>query len=92
MDKYSKKGNPGPSLLSQVLKSSNTTKKDFYTSFGKNKIVKTEKKDGYKFFFNDDEWVMIRPSGTEPVLRTYSEAETLEKAKKYLADCKKTIL
>ena len=54
--------------------------------------VKTETIDGYKFFLNKDEWIMIRPSGTEPVLRTYSEARNLELAKKYLADCKNTIL
>jgi phosphomannomutase len=51
-----------------------------YKSFGKFKIVRTEDMDGYKFFFNENEWLMIRPSGTEPVLRTYSEAATREKA------------
>ena len=29
--------------------------------------------DGFKFFLNDEQWVMIRPSGTEPVLRIYAE-------------------
>jgi len=67
-------------------------KNGFYTHFGNNKIVKTETIDGYKFFLNDEEWIMIRPSGTEPVLRTYSEARSIKVAKKYLADCKNTIL
>lgn len=30
--------------------------------------------DGFKFIFPDGSWLLIRPSGTEPVLRIYSEA------------------
>jgi len=43
-------------------------------SFGHLEVVKTEDLDGFKFFFEDDTWVMIRASGTEPVLRVYAEA------------------
>ena len=31
-------------------------------------------RDGFKFIFDDGSWLLIRPSGTEPVLRLYSEA------------------
>ncbi|ABQ28524.1 phosphoglucomutase/phosphomannomutase family protein [Geotalea uraniireducens] len=31
-------------------------------------------KDGFKYIFADGSWLLIRPSGTEPVLRLYSEA------------------
>ncbi|NET35279.1 MAG: phosphoglucomutase/phosphomannomutase family protein [Cyanothece sp. SIO1E1] len=34
--------------------------------------------DGYKFQLDDQSWLLIRFSGTEPVLRLYSEAATLE--------------
>jgi phosphomannomutase len=34
--------------------------------------------DGYKFRLADDSWLMIRFSGTEPVLRLYCEAPTLK--------------
>jgi phosphomannomutase len=34
---------------------------------------------------------MIRPSGTEPVLRCYAESHTVDDAKKILANCKKEI-
>jgi phosphomannomutase len=48
--------------------------KSGYKNFGGLKVVKTEDLDGFKFFFEDETWVMIRPSGTEPVLRVYAEA------------------
>ncbi|MCC7355127.1 MAG: phosphoglucomutase/phosphomannomutase family protein [Anaerolineae bacterium] len=32
--------------------------------------------DGVKYRFTDDSWLLIRPSGTEPVLRVYAEAHT----------------
>ena len=38
-------------------------------------VVKTENIDGYKFYTSDDVWIMVRPSGTEPVLRVYAHAE-----------------
>jgi phosphomannomutase len=39
-------------------------------------IIKTETLDGFKFWFDDNSWLMVRPSGTEPVLRVYCEAQT----------------
>jgi phosphomannomutase len=30
--------------------------------------------DGVKYVLEDDSWLLIRPSGTEPVLRIYAEA------------------
>ena len=35
--------------------------------------------DGYKYFFNDGSWIMIRPSGTESVVRIYAESDTTDK-------------
>jgi phosphomannomutase len=64
-----------------------------YTAFGDMTIVKTETIDGFKYYFDEDSWIMIRPSGTEPVLRTYAEAknqancfEILKKVHKALLD------
>ncbi|MBJ6725695.1 phosphoglucomutase/phosphomannomutase family protein [Geomesophilobacter sediminis] len=37
-------------------------------------VVKENFRDGFKFIFGDGSWLLIRPSGTEPVLRLYSEA------------------
>lgn len=64
----------------------------YFTSFGKYEVIKTENLDGYKFFFSESEWLMIRPSLTEPVLRIYAEAETQEVARDILAACYGVIL
>jgi len=45
-----------------------------FTAFGDFTVQRVETTDGFKFHFSDTEWVMIRPSGTEPVLRVYAEA------------------
>ncbi|HHE31939.1 MAG TPA: phosphoglucomutase/phosphomannomutase family protein [Chlorobaculum parvum] len=40
--------------------------------------------DGYKYHFEGG-WLLIRPSGTEPILRIYCEADYTEKVEKVLA-------
>lgn len=47
-----------------------------YEAFGPYKVQRRQDLDGYKFDFADEQWVMIRPSGTEPVLRIYAESAT----------------
>ena len=37
-------------------------------------VVKVDDYDGVKYHMADDSWLLIRPSGTEPVLRVYAEA------------------
>lgn len=63
-----------------------------YTAFGSYTIEKTEDLDGFKFHLGNGEWVMIRASGTEPVLRVYSESSTQEKAEAILEATRNTIL
>lgn len=76
--------------LKQAIISNSKTGK--YTSFGDLKVVRTEDLDGFKFFFEDESWVMIRPSGTEPVLRVYSEAPTSADSFKILDTVKAVLL
>lgn len=45
-----------------------------FKNFGKNVISKIEELDGYKFYFKDNEWLLIRPSTINPALRLYAEA------------------
>ena len=40
--------------------------------------------DGVKYYLDDGSWLLIRPSGTEPVLRVYAEAREQERVKKLL--------
>ncbi len=63
-----------------------------YSSFGKYNVERVNDLDGWKYFFNDTEWLMIRASGTEPVLRTYAESSTQKKAFDILNAAKKTLL
>ena len=39
------------------------------------KVVKTDTADGYRFILADNSWLLIRFSGTEPVLRIYTETD-----------------
>ena len=40
--------------------------------------------DGIKFILADDSWLLIRPSGTEPVLRVYAEAHDADQVRALL--------
>jgi phosphomannomutase len=64
-----------------------------FTSFGDAyPVQKVEDMDGFKFYLPNEQWVMIRPSGTEPVLRVYAESATREGAENVLAATISTIL
>lgn len=63
-----------------------------YNAFGPFAVDRIEDLDGYKYFFPNGDWLMIRASGTEPVLRLYAESETREQAFDILEAAKKTLL
>lgn len=42
------------------------------------KIEKINRLDGVKFIFEDGSWMLMRPSGTEPLVRIYAETENKE--------------
>lgn len=66
-------------------------KNDVYKSFGEYEVQSVETIDGFKFYLPNDKWVMIRPSGTEPVLRVYAEAFDLEEVRKILKATEETV-
>lgn len=54
---------------------------------GQFKVVKINTLDGVKFIFNPRTWMLLRPSGTEPLVRGYLEAPT----QKELDELKKAV-
>lgn len=70
----------------------NNCKEGKYKSFGKYKITGTETIDGYKYFLNDEQWIMLRASGTEPLLRIYGESDTYENVIQLLDTVKDIVL
>jgi phosphomannomutase len=81
----------GPALYERVdLRLSRPVAKAEMTEFltqkapveiGDQKLVEISQKDGVKYIMADDSWLLIRPSGTEPVLRVYVEGRTPEMVK-----------
>ncbi len=60
---------------------------------GGRKVENINRIDGVKFLFADGSWMLMRPSGTEPMVRIYAESESkqdledlLEKGRSYLLE------
>ncbi len=47
------------------------------THIGGRKIENINRLDGVKFMFADGSWMLMRPSGTEPMVRIYAESEDI---------------
>ena len=45
----------------------------------KTEFPNSDTSDGIKINFDPKNWVMVRPSGTEPIVRIYAEAESQDK-------------
>jgi len=52
--------------------------------FAGEKIKELKTLDGVKYMFDDNSWILFRPSGTEPLLRVYAETGNHKKTLKYL--------
>jgi phosphomannomutase len=52
-------------------------------------VQKIDTQDGFRFLLKDGSWLLIRFSGTEPIMRIYSESKSLEKVKRFLTEGKK---
>ena len=51
---------------------------------GRRKVTAVETIDGLKLDFDGDRWLVVRMSGTEPLIRCYAEAETREEVEALL--------
>lgn len=48
------------------------------------KVDRLDETDGFRFILADNSWLLIRFSGTEPVLRIYAETSDTERVKRFL--------
>jgi phosphoglucomutase len=54
-------------------------KSEFSEFLGK-RVAQTDRTDGLKLIFGDGSWILLRLSGTEPLLRVYTESATPEES------------
>ena len=66
-----------------VCPSENVTK---LVSSLKNEFPNSDTTDGIKITIDPKNWVMIRPSGTEPIVRVYAESENSEKLNELISE------
>jgi phosphomannomutase len=57
-----------------------------YKSLAGMKIINLDFSQGLRITFEKNQWLVIRFSGTEPLLRIYAEAESVEKVDQLLSD------
>ncbi len=81
----------GVRLTSQLMASLPGKLSQDPTQIAGRKVEKTNRTDGVKFLFAEGSWLLMRPSGTEPLVRIYAESESakdlevlLEQGRKYL--------
>lgn len=63
-----------------------------YQKFGKYTFNRTENLDGMKYHLDNGGWIMLRASGTEPLLRIYAEGNSKEETLDILEAVKQEIL
>ncbi len=67
---------PEPSKMPAIIRS---LKEDDPTGVAGMPVQSIDRMDGTKFDFADESWLLLRASGTEPVVRVYAEASSTEK-------------
>lgn len=84
-------GRIGVKLTDEIAKSLKEKLAREPSEIGGKKIDKINRMDGVKFIFADQSWMLMRPSGTEPMVRIYAETENredlevlLEQGRRYL--------
>lgn len=84
-------GRIGVELTPELMPVLKEKLKEEPTSVGGRRVKSINRIDGMKIIFEDDSWLLVRPSGTEPLVRIYAESESakdvevlLEQGRKYL--------
>jgi len=66
-------------LMEQLLSSP-------FEKIGAEKVQKVSKADGLKFYLDEHNWLLVRPSGTEPLIRLYFEGTSDERIDRVVTD------
>jgi phosphoglucomutase len=69
-------GRIGIRLTPQLMESLGDKLKEDPKEIAGRRVERTNRMDGVKFIFADGSWLLMRPSGTEPVVRIYAESES----------------
>lgn len=84
-------GRTGLQLTPELMPVLKEKLKEEPTDIGGRKVKSLDRIDGLKIIFENDSWLLVRPSGTEPLVRIYAESESaadmevlLEQGRKYL--------
>ena len=90
---YLKSGRIGVRLTDDIARRLEEKLSQEPSAIGGRKIDNINRMDGVKFLFADSSWMLMRPSGTEPLVRIYAESEDdkdlevlLEEGKRYLLE------
>jgi phosphoglucomutase len=69
-------GRIGVRLTPELMESLPDKLKQDPKEIGGRAVERTNRMDGVKFIFADGSWLLMRPSGTEPIVRIYAESES----------------
>ncbi|KAA0002425.1 MAG: phosphoglucosamine mutase [Thermoplasmata archaeon] len=78
---------PHYSLVKTKVKCKNERKKEVMQKFLQREKNKIDLTDGAKIYFHDG-WVLVRPSGTEPIIRIYAEGKSEGRAREMVEEYK----
>jgi len=88
-----KSGRIGVQLTEEIARRLKDKLSQEPSAIGGRKIENINRIDGVKFLFSDGSWMLMRPSGTEPLVRIYAESENeqdlgvlLEQGRNYLLE------
>lgn len=68
-----------------------TMKSAPFTEIGGKKVTKLDRSDGLKFYFDELNWLLVRPSGTEPLIRLYFEGTSAEGVDRVMGDFQRQV-
>ena len=74
-----------------IISKKHTSNKSLLSELFNEEVIDINYTDGLKIVFNNQDWVLCRPSGTEPLIRIYAESKDSADAKQYIEKIKALI-